>query len=161
VAQRQAAARFVIVPSTWDVFNYTLAESMAIGNVVVASTGAGSSYLIEDGVNGFCVDPDGPEQFGEALLTAHRLSTAEHAAIGDAARATVARELDPVAVAERHLRFLTGVVRGPRTAPPARWIHEFLQPSADRTVSTDHLEQVAIRELAAHLTGRLIKKVTS
>lgn len=161
VARLQSAARFVVVPSTWDVFNYTLVESMAAGNVVVASAGAGSSYLVEHGVNGFCVEADQPEAFGDALLTAHALSAAARAAMGDAARATVAQALDPAAAAERSLRLFTQTIDAGRKAPPARWIREFLQPSADRTVTTDHLEQVAIRELAAHLTSRLIRKVTS
>ena len=46
-------ALFNLVPSLWDVFNFTAIEAMASGRPTIVSDGAGASELIEDGANGF------------------------------------------------------------------------------------------------------------
>lgn len=40
VARRQASALFNLIPSTWDVFNFTVVEAMASGRPAIVSTGA-------------------------------------------------------------------------------------------------------------------------
>lgn len=55
-AAAQAAlsgSAFVLIPSTWDTFNFVVTEAMWQGKIVLASTGAGASELINDGVDGF------------------------------------------------------------------------------------------------------------
>ena len=47
------AAKAVLVPSTWDVFNLVAAEAMAMGRVVVISDCAGAADLVQHGVSGF------------------------------------------------------------------------------------------------------------
>jgi len=46
----QAQAKFLVVPSTWDVFNYVCVEAVAQGQVVICSDGAGACSLIINGV---------------------------------------------------------------------------------------------------------------
>src|SRR6266536_4220905 len=53
IARRQATALFNLVPSTWDVFNFTAVEAMASGRPTIISTAAGASELIEDQANGY------------------------------------------------------------------------------------------------------------
>ena len=67
VARRQARALFNIVPSTWDVFNFTAVEAMASGRPTIVSTGAGASELIEDGVNGFLFAKEDADALAEAI----------------------------------------------------------------------------------------------
>src|SRR6185437_13681717 len=45
VRRRQANALFNLVPSTWDVFNFTAVEAMASGRPVIISNAAGASEL--------------------------------------------------------------------------------------------------------------------
>ena len=52
-SEEQAAAKFVVVPSIWDVCNQTAIEAMGAGKVVICSDGAGAAALIEHGTNGF------------------------------------------------------------------------------------------------------------
>ncbi|MDB5109920.1 MAG: hypothetical protein JWR67_1034 [Mucilaginibacter sp.] len=49
----QQKARFGIIPSTWDMFNFSCIEFMAAGTPVICSEGAGAVELIEHGINGF------------------------------------------------------------------------------------------------------------
>lgn len=41
--QKLASAKFLIVPSLWDTFNFTAIEGMAKGKVVICSSGASNT----------------------------------------------------------------------------------------------------------------------
>ena len=99
LASLQSSVRYVVVPSLWDTFNYVLAESMAAGAVTVGSQGAGAAFLLQDGVNGFTFDISNTQEFAAKLLTAHSLDAKARAEIGEAARATIDRQLNPGAIA--------------------------------------------------------------
>ena len=162
VAALMASARFVVVPSSWDTFNYTLAEAMALGSVTIGSTGAGASYLIEHGRNGFRFEGDDPQALANWLLYAHNLDEAERRAIGAAARATVASELDPRRSAAAALAAVDALDPAQRPEPPAPWIRSFFEPDAGRHIGpwgAGHLENVSIRELASHLKTRIARKI--
>jgi len=49
----QKTAKFAIIPSTWDIYNFTCLEYMSVGTPVICSDGAGVSSLIKNGINGF------------------------------------------------------------------------------------------------------------
>jgi len=53
ILKLQQSAKFAIVPSTWDMFNFTCLEYMGAGVPVICSDGAGASELIENLVNGY------------------------------------------------------------------------------------------------------------
>jgi len=67
-------ASFVVVPSTWDVFNMTAAEAMSLRSVVICSQAAGAEMLIKDGLNGFLFDPAKPSQLADCIRKVSRLS---------------------------------------------------------------------------------------
>ncbi|MFD1628610.1 glycosyltransferase family 4 protein [Pseudopedobacter beijingensis] len=46
-------ADFVLIPSTWDTFNFVITEAMWKEKVVIVSTGAGASELVQNDINGF------------------------------------------------------------------------------------------------------------
>lgn len=52
IKELQRKAKFGIVPSTWDMFNFTALEFLAAGTPLICSDGAGASDLIEHGKNG-------------------------------------------------------------------------------------------------------------
>lgn len=99
VAELQAEAGFVVVPSLWDVFNLTAVEAMRSGAVVVCSKGAGASDLIENGVNGFTFPSGDAGALADRLATVRSLSAEARAAISAAAEHTVHEVLAPGNVA--------------------------------------------------------------
>jgi glycosyltransferase involved in cell wall biosynthesis len=119
VAALQAAARFVVVPSTWDVFNLVAAEAMGRSRVVVCSEGAGAAELIRDGENGFrCLAGDAAA-LADRVRVAHGLGDAERRQVGEAARETVVKELDPDRIAAQRLaRYEALVSRRPQRRGP-------------------------------------------
>ncbi len=149
-------ARFVVVPSLWDVFNFTTIEAMACGKPVVCSTGAGAHELIESGTNGVLAEAGSATSLAEAIDRVASLSGAEAGRMGEAARETVRIELDPDAIATEHLD------RYGRLEPTEiecdDWTRAFYSPTSGQ-VSLDYLEQVGIRRIAAYLSERLRRRV--
>jgi glycosyltransferase involved in cell wall biosynthesis len=161
VVRAQASARFVIVPSVWDTFNYTLTESMAAATVTVGSQGAGASFLIEDGANGFSVPAGDAPALADAIRRAHALTAAERRSMGLAARETVVRRLAPADAAERSFAMFEAVQRAPRRDRPSRWLSEFVDSAAGATDGghPGYLANVSIRDLSSHLKDRLVGRV--
>jgi glycosyltransferase involved in cell wall biosynthesis len=91
----QASAKFVVIPSIWDTFNLAAVEAMAASKVVICSDGAGVSRLIQDGENGFRFPANDPKRLAAVLAEVGKLPPSERTKIGERARETVARELNP------------------------------------------------------------------
>jgi glycosyltransferase involved in cell wall biosynthesis len=157
VAVLVSRAPFVVVPSTWDVFNFTAVEAMAAGAVVVCSRGAGASDLISSGEDGLLCDPDDDTSLAEGILTAARLPAGDAARIGNAAQETIRRELDPDRSAAAHAqRYRDARASGAR---PPDWIRQFYSPDAHARGSLAFLDQMSISSVAAYLGGRLRRRL--
>jgi glycosyltransferase involved in cell wall biosynthesis len=63
-----ALASATVVPSRSEGFGLVNIESLAVGTPVVASSVGGIVEVIRDGVDGFLVPPDNPEEMVEKLL---------------------------------------------------------------------------------------------
>lgn len=160
VTTLQLSARFVVVPSAWDTFNYTLVEAMGLACATIASSGAGASYLIHDGANGFHIEPQDADALADRLMAVYDASEAQRRHWGHAARQTIASELSPESAARASLASLTRVASAPAKGRAiAPWVQEFFEASGTRTVGTGYLENVSIRELARHLKKRVGRKV--
>lgn len=85
----QIKAKFAIVPSTWDMFNFTVLEYMASGTPVICSEKAGASDLIIDGINGYKFDPDCPAKLADQIIRVMNLSDSEYNLIVTRALETV------------------------------------------------------------------------
>lgn len=158
-AQAQAEAAFVIVPSTWDVFNFTCVEAMAAGKVVICSTGAGASDLIVHGENGFLFERGNALSLAKALDEVNSLTSQRLQAVARHASNTVLSKLDP---AENALIRLNYYSRG-RTREllkgEARSLYEAVMPSSPARGSLALLDQLPLRKLIYYLTLRLLGKV--
>lgn len=63
-----------VLPGTFrdgrvDVWGLTLNEAIQFDKVVISTTAVGSAYdLIEHGINGFCVEPENPEEIVKSIM---------------------------------------------------------------------------------------------
>lgn len=80
---------FGLVPSSWDMFNFTTLEYMSLGTVVVVSKAVGAISLIEHEVNGYVVDMNDSSSFQKTINSVLSLSTTEYRAITDKAKETL------------------------------------------------------------------------
>jgi glycosyltransferase involved in cell wall biosynthesis len=95
---RQQTAGFVIVPSIWDVFNFTCIEAMAAGAAVVCSSGVGASDLIDNGVTGYISAPTSGRSLADNIENLLSLGPRRRAEIGNAGAEAIRRALAPDAV---------------------------------------------------------------
>jgi UDP-glucose:(heptosyl)LPS alpha-1,3-glucosyltransferase len=81
-----AAADVLLFPSWHDAFGYVILEAMACGLPVIATPYAGGSEVMADGVSGFVIDPEKPEEVRARLRELGQPD--RRAAMGTEARAT-------------------------------------------------------------------------
>lgn len=87
-------------PSLWEGLPLALLKAMGAGLPVVATRVSGSREAVEDGVNGYLVEPGDPEALARAILDLHRHPEARRR-LGDAARGTVAKRYSLEAMLRR------------------------------------------------------------
>jgi glycosyltransferase involved in cell wall biosynthesis len=161
-ARRQAAAAFVVVPSVWDTFNFTCAEAMGLGKVVLCSEGAGAHELVEDGVTGLRFPPGDPQALREALQRWLGLDESSRREIGERARESVRRALDPESVIERRVQAYEAVAKeGKWPVRPSRWLVSAAGPRRALGRPYGFLDQYPLRELVAHAVRRAMRKVVN
>lgn len=163
VSCRQAAAVFNLVPSTWDVFNFTAAEAMASGRPVIVSTGAGASELIKDGVNGYTFSSGDAEALAAAIDHVLSSSPAHLTEIGKAAQTTIAEKLNPRSIAAQRVTQYRSTIehfRERREPSVHGSIEEICRPAeAQAPDDSAFLDQLPLRLLMRHVVGRVTKKV--
>lgn len=164
VANRQAAALFNLVPSTWDVFNFTTVEAMGSGRPTVVSTGAGASELIEDGVNGFLFRSGDPQSLAETLDRLLRHPPGRLLEIGRNGRETVRRTLDPDTIAAVRMdAYRNAAARFARKAraPISPWVSKMLTPHDDRAGGEmSFLDHHPLRTILGYALSRYGRKLS-
>ena len=155
----QSRAAFGVVPSTWDVFNLTCVEFMALGRPVVCSEGAGAASLIVDGENGFRCAADDPASLADALARLRGCGPRLRE-IGLRARETALAEVGVEAAADDLLADGEALVRaGRRAARPARWLREFVEPLEGGDDHRAMLDQLTLRSIVSYNLHRGLRKV--
>lgn len=159
-AQLQAEAAFVVVPSTWDVFNFTCIESMGAGTPVICSTGAGASQLIEDGVNGFVFENEDADSLASALDRFLALTGAQRAQLADAGRATIMDVMDPDKISAQRLLSYGEVAASVRPPiEPGNWLRRACLPESRPVADLAFLDQLPLKRLVRHVWHRSLNKL--
>ncbi|MGE0702687.1 MAG: glycosyltransferase family 4 protein [Vicinamibacterales bacterium] len=153
-------ARFVVVPSLWDVFNFTAAEAMALARLVICSDAAGASGLIGAGETGFTFASGNAKDLAQCIQTAAVLDPSVARSVGDRARSVIQQKLDPDLVARQRLDSYRDLsLRRPPRQPPAPWLREFFDGNDLGRVNTAFLDHFGIRELSQYLGARVSRRV--
>lgn len=156
--QREAA--FTVVPSLWDVFNFTSAEGMACGQIVLCSEGAGAAALIESGVNGFRFAANDSQALAETLERCLALSFAERTQIQHAAQDTIRTLLDPDRVAhQRSEAYAKLIHRGRWQTPPHEWLRAATTPRSFSGNPLAFLDALPLQPLVRYVFRRSLKKL--
>jgi glycosyltransferase involved in cell wall biosynthesis len=161
VAAIQSRSRLNLVPSTWDVFNFTVVEAMHSGRPVICSDGAGASELIEDGVTGFVYEGSSPNALAAALERALALPEERLVEIGMNAREYIAMELNPQKIAKERIIAYGAAIEAnkqPRQAIPD-WVKQIAMPRGPGDGSLPFLEQQPLRKLTQHVGERIMRKL--
>lgn len=154
VQARQSAALLNLVPSTWDVFNFTAVEAMASMRPLVCSNAAGASELVEDGVTGFVYDGQSPAALAETLDRALSLSAARLAEIGQRARETVMRILKPETIAQARLVAYRALSKDQPSLQKPDWLKQIALGRRPSAHDLAFLDQLPMRRISEYLLRR-------
>ena len=160
VARLQAEAGFVVVPSLWDVYNLTAVEAMRHGAVVVCSTGAGASDLIEDGINGFTFPAGDAVALADALRLVVALAPEERERLSAAARATVVDRLNPQMIAARKVEAYETVIRQAGAVAPDPWSAAAARPASGTGDALGFLDHQPLRDILSYAARRVSTKLS-
>lgn len=146
-------AHTVLIPSIWDVFNFVGAEAMCTGKVLVASTGAGVSDLIDHGVNGFKFE-NTPESLMQCVLEVQSLNDSRRLDIGKAAKETIANKLAPSKVAKAKSIIYEGAKR---TDPKDDWL-QMMSMEYSKSTRGAFLNNFPLKRIFGHMVRRCWRK---
>lgn len=160
-AHLQGRAKFIVVPSLWDTFNFTCVEAMGAGTPVICSTGAGASELIEDGVNGFVFENGNASSLAEALERLQSLTDIKRHKLAVAGRNTVLNELNPATIAKQRLQAYEAVAHNASSSalPADDWLRQACAPSQSGSESLDFLDFLPLKAIAGYTWRRGMKKI--
>lgn len=158
--ERQAKAAFMVVPSIWDVFNYTCVEGMALAQTVLCSEGAGASDLITNGVNGMTFVAKNPVALAEGLDALLSLSSSQRSQMGEAARHTIETTLAPAQIAQQRIESYKKLLqRGRFPVRPNSWMIETVSPAQPLESPLSFLDYLPLQELSRYIIRRSLKKL--
>jgi glycosyltransferase involved in cell wall biosynthesis len=162
VARCQARALFNIVPSTWDMFNFTTVEAMVSGRPTIVSTGAGSSELIEDSVNGYLFANESADELASAIERVLSEKPARLAEIGREAQNSIRVALNPTAIVVRRMTAYRAAIKAfsaQEPAPIGGWLGAVCRPSEMFGNDTAFLENLPLRMVGKHVVSRIYRRV--
>jgi glycosyltransferase involved in cell wall biosynthesis len=162
VAYRQARALINIVPSTWDVFNFTVVEAMASGRPTIVSSGAGASELIDDGVNGYLFANENADALAGTIERVLSKKPARLKEIGREAQNTIRTALNPRTIVIQRLaayRAAIDAFNAQQLAPIGGWLGRICRPSEIFGSEMAFLENLPLRTLAKHVLRRISQRV--
>lgn len=158
-SQLQAKAKFMVVPSTWDVFNYTCIEGMTQAQIVLCSRGAGAADLITDGVNGFTFAANDAKALAESLDALLSLSTTEREQMGKAAQQTILTKLTPAKIAKARIQAYENLKsRGRLSVRPNSWLLDAVSPNQPIEKPLAFLDYLPLKQLSTYVLNRSLKK---
>lgn len=159
-ARLQAQAQFLLVPSVWDVFNYTCIEGMAQAQTVLCSEGAGAAEWICDRHNGFTFGADDPVVLAEVLRAAMALSPEQQQHMGRAAQETAKTEFCPMAIAQQRLySYQQRIAQGKFSSAANAWLLDAIMPQKPLMKPLTFLDHLPLRELVDYLLQRSVNKL--
>lgn len=161
VATVQAGSLLNIVPSTWDVFNFTAAEAMASARPAICSSGAGASDLIEDGSTGFVYRNNDPVQLANAIERALAVGSAKLKKIGSSACKLVTEALSPKEIAAERIHAYRAAITDPATefSTSPDWIQNLCSPAVPEKRTYAFLDQMPLKAIFKYSAERTVRKV--
>lgn len=160
----QRTALCNVVPSIWDVLNYSVIEAMASGRPVICSRGAGACELIEDGVSGLLFDSGDALGLADALRRMLAMPEVEKVRMAEVARAVIRTRLEPERNAARRLEaYLATIADWPVRRPTIPdWIKEAVSPETGLAVSSwPVLDRLPLKGVFSYVGKRLVRRLVS
>jgi glycosyltransferase involved in cell wall biosynthesis len=111
IAELMNRSDALILPSLWEGLPNVVCEAMACGLPVLCSSVSDLSQMIEDGVQGFLLDPNDPQQMAQAIWRFASLNEQQRRAMGLSGRHFAEKELGLGRFVDQYEQLMSSVAR--------------------------------------------------
>ena len=160
VLKLQRKAKFGVVPSLWDMFNFACLEFMAAGTPLICSDGAGASELIEHGATGFKYPADNPEALATCIELLLALNEADYLKMASAAQQTIAEQLSGDRLMPSYLEEYNRIAETFSTKKTNAIINKLYLPAISEDSLTEVLDKQPLKLIISYLKKRILKKLS-
>lgn len=154
----QQRAKFAVIPSLWDMYNFTCLEYMSNGTIVICADGAGAAELIEHGVNGFKYSKDDNVALANCLKIVTSLSEAEYQTIIINAKRTLTTKLNEKKLIEANLSNYLSAKASFKSKKTLPLIDAIFMPSHANFDISNILAKQPLHTLLKHIFVRILTK---
>lgn len=159
--QVQRETKFGIVPSTWDMFNFTCVEFLSSGTPVICSENAGSSDLIIDGVNGFKYRNNNPIELSRCLEKAADLDESTYTEMSKQALNTIQQKLSSDTILPLNIAVYEDLIHKEIPVVTNDYLDAIFKPSETVDSVPTVLDQQPLKSLINYIFKRVKNKIKS
>ncbi|WP_412467656.1 glycosyltransferase family 4 protein [Pedobacter sp. KLB.chiD] len=156
----QAKAKFAVIPSTWDMFNFTLLEYLSVGTPVVCADGAGSSSLIKHGVNGFKYKATNPKELANCLALISNLDQQAYQNMINEGFKTMRTTLYEDALAEQNFSLYRQTLKTFKALPSNIYLDQLFKPVYNKNTTSEILRTFPLKVIFKHVLQRIKQKIS-
>jgi len=159
IMEIQRRAKFAIIPSIWDMFNFTALEYIYAGTVVICSDGAGVSELIDNGVNGFKYSSNDPHELASCIEQLLKLNENEYNTIIKNAYKTLSEKLDYTKILDENIRLYKYALLLKQNLTTNLFLSEIFKPTGTKYSIEVALNNLSLKILIKHISNRIRKRI--
>ena len=159
ILELQRKVRFGLIPSTWDMFNFSCIELLAAGTPVICSDGAGASELIEHGKNGFKYSAMDIVALSDCIRRVQLLNETEYNKLAFAAIETVKDHLSPARLLPKNIGEYQNVLMNFKSSSANSFLEKIYAPSDQEHSIGEILDTFPLKPLLAYVANRLGSKI--
>ncbi|MCY1537708.1 hypothetical protein D9M68_732160 [compost metagenome] len=157
----QRKTKFGIIPSTWDMFNFTCVEFLSNSTPVICSAYAGASDLIIDGVNGFKYKNNNAIELSRCLEKAANLDESTYMEMSKQALQTVQQKLSPDIILPLNISVYEDLMNKELPTVMNDYLETIFKPSNNSDSVTTVLDQQPLKSLINYIFKRVKNKIKS
>ena len=160
IRKAQSQAKFGLVPSIWDMFNFSCLEFMAAGTLTICADGAGASEVIDNGKNGFTYSAEDPQALANVLLTVSKLTAAAYNSIAQEGQKTIKNELSADNLGPVYINAFKKIIEDFKVTDDNEYLNAIYSPSNDPHELGELLNKQPLKLIVKHIASRLRNKIT-
>jgi len=160
IARLQQTVKFGLVPSTWDMFNFSLVEFTSAGTPVICSDGAGASELIRHGENGFKYPANDKNALADCITAMANINNATYATMSDAAMKTIKNELSAGVLVPINLSLYKQLIADFKPKNASIYLSQLYQPSDKQHQFESLLDMQPLKRLSRYYYKRIKSKIS-
>lgn len=159
VIEIQKKAKFAIISSTWDMYNFTGLEYLNVETALICSDGAGVSELIVNGVNGYKYSKFNPLELADCIHKLLSLTEKEYTALVKGGKETILKKLDSNKLINQNIKVYEDILKIKIDLQVNEFIDELFKPSKKDYSVNNTLNNIPLKALIKYSFKRMLQKI--